>query len=58
MSTPASPQTESSEHHGLEDFALVRQTLSKLRFGNVVLTVHDGQLVQIDVTERRRFSLR
>lgn len=35
---------------------LVRQALSGLRFGAVQLTVHDGRLVQIDVTEKRRFA--
>lgn len=32
----------------------VRQALESLRFGAVVLTVHEGRIVQIDVTEKRR----
>jgi len=28
--------------------------LEDLKFGNVVLTVHEGATVQIDVTEKRR----
>lgn len=32
----------------------VRQALADLRFGAVLLTVHDGRIVQIDVTEKRR----
>jgi hypothetical protein len=34
---------------------LVRDTLASLRFGAIQLTVHDGKLVQMDVTEKRRF---
>ncbi|GGB56732.1 YezD family protein [Blastomonas aquatica] len=36
--------------------AAIADAISKLRFGAVVLTVHDGKLVQMDVTERQRFS--
>lgn len=32
------------------------EALGRLRFGQVQLTVHDGRIVQLDVTERRRFS--
>jgi len=34
----------------------VARTLAALRYGVVQLTVHDGRVVQLDVTERRRFS--
>lgn len=34
----------------------IADAISRLRFGAVVLTVHDGKLVQMDVTERQRFS--
>lgn len=34
----------------------IAEAIAKLRFGAVVLTVHDGRLVQMDVTERQRFS--
>lgn len=34
----------------------IADAVAKLRFGAVVLTVHDGKLVQMDVTERQRFS--
>lgn len=36
--------------------ASVRDALSGLRFGNVSLTVHEGRVVQIDVTEKKRFQ--
>lgn len=34
----------------------IAEAIARLRFGAVVLTVHDGRLVQMDVTERQRFS--
>lgn len=33
---------------------LIRDALSRLRFGSIQLTIHEGKLVQIDVTERTR----
>jgi hypothetical protein len=33
----------------------VIEALSRMRYGAIQLTVHDGRLVQVDVTERRRF---
>lgn len=30
--------------------------LGRLKFGAIQLTVHEGKLVQVDVTERQRFS--
>lgn len=34
----------------------VTGAIGRLRFGTVLVTVHDGKVVQIDTTERRRFS--
>jgi hypothetical protein len=34
----------------------VLEALSQLKFGAIQLTVHEGKLVQVDVTERKRFS--
>ena len=31
--------------------------LKKLDYGSLVITVHDGDITQIDITEKRRFSL-
>lgn len=39
-----------------EALAAVAEAISRLRFGAIELTVHDGKVVQLDVTERRRFS--
>jgi hypothetical protein len=34
----------------------VLAALSQLRFGAIQLTVHEGKLVQVDITERKRFA--
>ncbi|EQB16695.1 MULTISPECIES: YezD family protein [Sphingobium] len=34
----------------------VRDVLDQLRFGSITLTVHDGRVVQIDVTEKTRLT--
>lgn len=39
-----------------EALAHVSEALSRLRFGAIQLTVHDGRVMQIDVTERKRLN--
>jgi hypothetical protein len=39
-----------------EALATVVEALDRLRYGVIQLTVHDGKLMQVDVTERRRFA--
>lgn len=34
----------------------VRDALSQLRFGAIQLVIHEGKLVQMDITEKRRFA--
>ncbi len=34
----------------------VVEAISRLRYGAIELTVHDGRVVQLEVTERQRFS--
>jgi hypothetical protein len=49
------PNDESST--GLADPAqLIRDALAKLKFGAIQLIVHEGKLVQMEVTEKRRFA--
>lgn len=36
--------------------AAIRDYLQKLRFGSIAITVHDGRIVQLDVTEKRRLA--
>ena len=39
-----------------ESIASVREALAGLKFGNISLTVHEGRVVQIDVTEKKRLK--
>jgi len=39
-----------------ESLACVREALLGLKYGNVSLTVHEGRIVQIDVTEKKRLK--
>lgn len=39
-----------------DPISFIRDALSRLKFGTVHVTVHEGKLVQIDVTERNRFA--
>lgn len=34
----------------------VAEAIARLRYGAIELTVHDGRVVQLEVTERQRFS--
>ncbi|WP_084384925.1 YezD family protein [Novosphingobium naphthalenivorans] len=35
---------------------LIHEALTTMRFGAIQLTVHEGKLVQMEVTEKRRFT--
>ena len=43
--------SDKDKHDALE---LIRNALSGLRFGEIVIAVHDGQIVQIARTEKLR----
>jgi hypothetical protein len=34
----------------------VDRAISRLRYGVIHLSIHDGKVVQLEITERRRFS--
>lgn len=34
----------------------VAEAVERLRYGAIQLTIHDGRVVQLDVTERQRFT--
>ncbi|MES2494117.1 MAG: YezD family protein [Pseudomonadota bacterium] len=34
----------------------VAEAISRLRYGAIELTVHDGRVVQLEITERQRFA--
>lgn len=39
-----------------QSLANVRDALLNLSFGNISLTVHEGRVVQIDITEKKRLN--
>jgi hypothetical protein len=39
-----------------ESIDSVRDALTGLKYGSVALTVHEGRVVQIDVTEKKRLK--
>ncbi len=49
-----------NSHHPTEEAPhwqeLIRQKVEALRFGVVVVTVHDGKVTQIETTERTRIE--
>ncbi len=51
------PTHSRSSHSKIDTGVLnaVSAALGKLRFGLIQLTVHEGRVVQLDVTERQRF---
>ena len=36
--------------------AAIRDYLQRIRFGSIALTIHEGRIVQLDVTEKRRLT--
>ena len=53
---PQERQPETDKSSFPEPIRAVLDALAKLRFGAIQLTVHEGKLVQVDVTERQRFT--
>lgn len=39
-----------------DSLASVREALTGLRYGGIQLTVHEGRVVQIEITEKRRLK--
>ncbi len=57
MSEDAAERTNADSPKPLpESIQTVIDALSKIKFGAIQLTVHEGKLVQVDVTERKRFT--
>lgn len=59
MATPNHPgQRDSLPADKAAAIALdaVAEAISRLRYGAIELTVHDGRVVQLEVTERQRFT--
>ena len=45
-----------AEPHRESAIAALREALERVRFGTVALTIHDGRVVQLEITEKRRFG--
>lgn len=59
MITPAaitSPTEKARESVPVRVLDAVAASLDGLRFGTIQLIVHEGRVVQLDVTERQRFT--
>ena len=39
-----------------EAIAAIRDHLKTIRFGPIALTIHEGRIVQLDVTEKKRLT--
>lgn len=56
MSADSQRRTIGSDEQQLpESIQSVLDALAQLKFGAIQLTVHEGKLVQVDITERKRF---
>lgn len=49
-------ETQRNNAAGAAPLQLVIEALNRMKYGAIQLTVHEGRLVQVDVTERSRFS--
>ena len=50
---PASSDAAVQRDHALSEIGNV---LNELKFGTITLTVHDSRVVQMEVTEKKRFG--
>jgi hypothetical protein len=55
-SAPAGPLACAASDSAKAALEAIAEALTGLRYGTIELVVHDGRVVQLDVTERRRFS--
>lgn len=53
---PEDPLSPEAARQLEQSLANVRDALVGLKFGTVLLTVHEGRVVQIDVTEKKRLK--
>lgn len=55
MSRDPKPAPDPARYRA-EAVGLVTESLSRLRYGAIQLTVHDGRVLQVDVTEKKRLG--
>lgn len=54
--SPASETARQKQQRIEASLASIREALLTLHYGSIMVTVHNGRIVQIDVTERRRLK--
>lgn len=42
--------------HMDEGVRAIFEGLGRIRFGSIAITLHDGKIVQLDITEKRRLT--
>jgi hypothetical protein len=52
----SSPHIREAKSNIEESIASVRTALAGLKYGSINVTVHEGRVVQIDVTEKNRLK--
>jgi hypothetical protein len=50
------PTTRAPEEAAAAAITAVKEAIARLRYGAIGLTVHDGRVVQLEITERQRFT--
>jgi hypothetical protein len=56
MPDPLGSVKQSAASGPEEAIAAIRDYLQTIRFGSIALTIHEGRIVQLDVTERKRLT--
>ena len=57
MRDKSAPAGSQSDRVG-EVIAIIRQGLVNMRFGSLAVTIHEGEVTQLEITEKKRFATR
>ena len=41
----------------MEVYNEIKKAIEKIKFGEIVITIHDGKVVQIEKREKKRFDI-
>jgi len=58
MNDPGPARRRAQPPSADQAIAAIREHLQNVRFGSIALTIHDGEVVQLDLTEKRRLVAR
>ena len=50
------PEVPSPSSLAQDALAAVSEQLKRIRFGSIAITIHEGKIVQLDITEKRRLT--